>query len=65
MKDLDYIEFHCPHCGKKIFLNITLEEHEEVYREDYNCSCGKGFKVEYDRILAELNINVGMYLKDK
>lgn len=63
--DLDYIEFYCPHCGKKIFLNIELEDHEEVCTEDYNCSCGKGFKIEYDRILAELNIKVGMYLMNK
>jgi transcription elongation factor Elf1 len=61
----NYIEFCCPHCGKKIFMNIELKEHEEVYREKYNCSCGNSFKVEYDRIWVELNINTSMYLKDK
>jgi transcription elongation factor Elf1 len=65
MSNSDYIEFHCPHCGKKIFLNIELKEHEEVQREHYNCSCGKNYNVEYDRVLAELNINTGMYLMNK
>lgn len=65
MKDLGYIEMCCPHCGKKIFLNVTLKVYEEIYREVYNCSCGKNFKVEYDSVLAELNINIGIYLIDK
>lgn len=65
MKDIDYIEFHYPHCGKYIYLCVHDSEQKEVYAENYNCSCGKGFKVEYDRVLAELNINIGTYLKDK
>jgi hypothetical protein len=67
MKDLDYdyIEFHCIHCGKYIYLCVHDVEQKEVYKENYNCSCGKSYKVEYDRVLAELNINTRIYLKDK
>jgi predicted RNA-binding Zn-ribbon protein involved in translation (DUF1610 family) len=61
MDNYDYIEFHCPHCGKYIYLCIHDTDNKEVHEEKYSCSCGKVFKVEYDRILAELNIKTGLY----
>jgi transcription elongation factor Elf1 len=64
MDNYNYIEFHCPHCGKYIYLCV-YEIEKEIHEEKYSCSCSKSFDIEYDRVLAELNIKVGMYLKDK
>ncbi|NRU52446.1 NUMOD4 domain-containing protein [Clostridium beijerinckii] len=64
-QESECIKFHCPYCGSNIFMNIKTKDNKEIYKKEYNCSCGCKFKVEYDKVLAELNINIGTYLLKK
>jgi DNA-directed RNA polymerase subunit RPC12/RpoP len=61
----DYIEFYCPHCGSKIFLYINNDNIiSEIFKEIYNCTnCGNNLNIEYNTVLAKLNIKTGICLK--
>jgi DNA-directed RNA polymerase subunit RPC12/RpoP len=53
---LKYIGFHCPYCGKKIFMNALPNVDEENFEEKYYCSCGENSRIQYDFITGKLNI---------
>jgi predicted RNA-binding Zn-ribbon protein involved in translation (DUF1610 family) len=64
MNDKDYIEFHCPNCGSKIFLCVNNDKDLEIFKETYNCTnCGNDLNIECNEVLAELNIKTGMSLR--
>jgi DNA-directed RNA polymerase subunit RPC12/RpoP len=55
-KDLDYISFHCPYCGTKIFMNIKPNVDDKSFEEKYFCSCGENSRIQYDFITGKINI---------